>query len=506
MITYKHAKTYLDKGWSVFPVILSKAKDGKIIKRPAVAWKEYQTRKPTDKELHNWFDDGQYNAIGLATGKVSNVVVVDVDSKKKPDFRELNSSFIVNTISGGWHYYYKWTHEMRNATKIDGKDMDFRADGGYTVLPPSQLGDSKYKWNKTVSDLMYLEELPKELEKKLTIKKSTPRGLNAKSTGNFPAIGIGERNDTASRVAGSIIKNLPRKYVGYGWPILKEWNTSNSPPMEEQELRKVWESISSTDVRNNPTKINGDYQVLTGSKVMEKYNNDKSKYEKGLSTGYDWLDKYFTFLPEQLYLLSAPTHQGKTTLALNIGARMASMGKRVLFASFEQGVFIAGRVEGIVGGKFPETLSFLTSNEMATPRGLEDLINSLDKKPELLIIDHLHFMKLQGEATEAIDRMIIDLQNMAKRLEMPIFVITHVRKLNADRPPELDDLRNSSSLSQVPSVVMFLYRKRRDVDSTSDSYLENKGMLIIAKNRIQGKTGFIPVQLGTLGEVTKWEN
>jgi len=87
-----------------------------------------------------------------------------------------------------------------------------------------------------------------------------------------------------------------------------------------------------------------------------------------------------------------------------------------------------------------------------------------------------------------------------------VFVICHVRKLNADRAPELDDLRNSSSLAQVPSVVMFLYRKKRSIDDlTENDYLENRGTLIIAKNRIQGRTGFIKIELEQSGEFRRKE-
>ena len=120
----------------------------------------------------------------------------------------------------------------------------------------------------------------------------------------------------------------------------------------------------------------------------------------------------------------------------------------------------------------------------------------MDQRPDLLCIDHLHFMERKGQGmTEDIDEMIIDIQNMAKTLELPIIVIAHVRKLNADRPPELDDLRNSSSLAQVPSVVMFLYRKKTSEEEMSESYLSKQGMLLIAKNRIQGKTGVIKYDL-----------
>ena len=124
----------------------------------------------------------------------------------------------------------------------------------------------------------------------------------------------------------------------------------------------------------------------------------------------------------------------------------------------------------------------------------------MNVKPKLVVIDHLHFIKKSGDkTTDAIDNMMAEVQNMAKRLEIPILVIAHVRKLNADRTPEMDDLRDSSSLSQIPSVVLLLHRKRNDEAFQNISYLSPYGALFIAKNRIQGRTGVISFSLEKTG-------
>ncbi len=124
-------------------------------------------------------------------------------------------------------------------------------------------------------------------------------------------------------------------------------------------------------------------------------------------------------------------------------------------------------------------------------------------KPRLVVVDHLHFLQKEGKGTtEDVDTIILSMQNMAKELSVPVLVNVHVRKLNADRPPDLDDLRDSSSLAQVPSVVMLLYRKRMEASSVlaNGSYLDMRGSLIIPKNRIQGKTGIIGFELKNTGE------
>ena len=99
--------------FSVIPVILSYKVDEngnfetkiiggeevrKIDKKPAItSWREFQKRFPTDQELENWFSNPKVNAIGLITGKISGVVVLDWDELESP----YKSPVMVKTITGG---------------------------------------------------------------------------------------------------------------------------------------------------------------------------------------------------------------------------------------------------------------------------------------------------------------------------------------------------------------------------------------------------------------------
>ena len=57
-------KTLLAMGFSVIPL-----REGS--KRPAVAWREYQTRRPSEDELADWFGSGRFTNYGVVTGAVS---------------------------------------------------------------------------------------------------------------------------------------------------------------------------------------------------------------------------------------------------------------------------------------------------------------------------------------------------------------------------------------------------------------------------------------------------
>jgi hypothetical protein len=106
---YNYAKYYVHKkGFSVIPI---KPKS----KKPALpSWKEYQERKPNDKELKKWFNSGNSLNIGIVTGKISNIIVVDLDSEEAVKYAEENlpKTPTVKTRKGQ-HLYFQYHKRNR---------------------------------------------------------------------------------------------------------------------------------------------------------------------------------------------------------------------------------------------------------------------------------------------------------------------------------------------------------------------------------------------------------
>ena len=90
--TEQAALDYLDRGWSVIP-IHEKAK------RPAVPWKVYQKRHARKKTVHGWFRRFPNYNVGIVTGELSGLVVVDVDPRHDGDKR-LHRCAAVDTSVG----------------------------------------------------------------------------------------------------------------------------------------------------------------------------------------------------------------------------------------------------------------------------------------------------------------------------------------------------------------------------------------------------------------------
>ncbi|MCP4476892.1 MAG: AAA family ATPase [Planctomycetaceae bacterium] len=112
-----------------------------------------------EEQIRRWWTQWPDANIGIASGKYSGIVVLDIDNKqggleklevmKDKEFPELKKALTVSTGSGGFHYYFRYPKEdaigCRN--KIDGFGIDVRGDGGYLVAPPSNhISGRRYEW------------------------------------------------------------------------------------------------------------------------------------------------------------------------------------------------------------------------------------------------------------------------------------------------------------------------------------------------------------------------
>jgi hypothetical protein len=143
------ALEYLGRGWAVVPA-------GERSKRPAVRWKLFEDGAPSEEQVRKWFAHWPGANVCVVTGRVSNLVVLDVDPKHGGDasLAELEARFgplpdTVEAVTGGGGRHLYFAHpgpETRNrAALMPG--VDLRGDGGVVVAPPSIHPSGKaYRW------------------------------------------------------------------------------------------------------------------------------------------------------------------------------------------------------------------------------------------------------------------------------------------------------------------------------------------------------------------------
>lgn len=164
----KHIQEYKDRRFSFFWT-------GSIEKKVITPWRVYTERFPTKQELENWGKQRLQNW-AIVTGKISNLVVVDVDTIKGGDPSPFidRGFYTVRTQSGGYHFYFKYTpllsktKHKRQTTEGDFLHaIDIQSDGAIVFAPPSE-----FVWKDgSVHGYEYLggeiQELPGDLLEKI---------------------------------------------------------------------------------------------------------------------------------------------------------------------------------------------------------------------------------------------------------------------------------------------------------------------------------------------------
>ena len=146
-------KTYTDRGWAIVPC----SKKGK---KPIQAeWQKKENRNPT--EWFHWISSGLN--IGVRTGSVSNLTVIDFDFLTRQEKAELvkphltiarkaeilNKKVIpaelkaiigetlMQETHGGIHLFYKFTELPKTAINYNDIHIDLENEGGQVIIPPA---------------------------------------------------------------------------------------------------------------------------------------------------------------------------------------------------------------------------------------------------------------------------------------------------------------------------------------------------------------------------------
>jgi len=140
------ALTYAqDFGWAVFPLVPKE-------KRPITA--NGLKNATTDVEqIVAWWTRHPTANIGIATGEVSGIVVVDVDGPAGEAalaaFGDMPVTPVSTTGKGRHLVFLRPEQGFRNTASKLGASLDTRGDGGYIVAPPSvHPNGAIYRWQE----------------------------------------------------------------------------------------------------------------------------------------------------------------------------------------------------------------------------------------------------------------------------------------------------------------------------------------------------------------------
>jgi Bifunctional DNA primase/polymerase, N-terminal/Family of unknown function (DUF5906) len=163
---YKQAVEYVTMGWYVFPLhsvdenlhcTCGNPTCGDAGKHPRVARGLKEASRDLAK-VEEWFGkDAPPANIGVVTGEISGITVLDIDvgegkfgaeswAEAIKDHGEPDT-LMAETGSGGMHVVFAYNSALKTASNVLGKGVDCRNDGGYIVAAPSlHRSGGKYSW------------------------------------------------------------------------------------------------------------------------------------------------------------------------------------------------------------------------------------------------------------------------------------------------------------------------------------------------------------------------
>lgn len=348
----EEALKYVKMGYSIIPIASNS-------KKPAEPWKHFQKRMATPGEIETWSKKWPNGNIGIVTGEISNLTVIDVDTEEAWEWYNSKFSTKYNTVvktPSGLHVYCQYNEELRNRANIY-PGIDIRSEGGYVVAPPSIINDKKY------------EVLRKEKGDKIPegFLKRAPKGVAPVVENNNLILSEPGRDNTLYHVALRLARGGMIREEADG--VIRTLAAACTPPFPEPEaLRKVESAYQSrADMIGSTEKAvlewislaHGSFQVglvykdlglrdteqqkicrmylekLVKDRKIERYGTKYGSYRIRMSRlqKMNWkkadikdidfrlpfgLHRLINILPKNIFLIAGMQNAGKTSLLLKM--------------------------------------------------------------------------------------------------------------------------------------------------------------------------------------------
>lgn len=376
---YPELDYYVKYKFSLIPI----AKNGKIPLE-----KEWTNKTHFEKsEWLNWSEQGLN--VGIRTGEVSGITVIDADLKVTPSgafeeiYKELTASkTLTQNTPHGKHFIFKYDKDLKQTTKIGNVTIDIRNDGGQILCSPSKINNLNYNWINLGS---VIKDIAPELKSKLLGLLKVDYGRNEKMPSEMSQkieeikqIKEGGRNDLLISLGGIFNKTFNPSQTEFVLSVINQ--KFLNPPLPNFEIKAMTSSLAGYRETEEQTQENSileackliqvdisakDIMEHTGLKraIIDKYLAKLHKEGKLSRRGrgrYDckqiveWVNEiqeqageinykmpYFDdvayFRNGDIILIGAPTGRGKTTIAMNFIKQMRVQGIIPFYLSLEAG-------------------------------------------------------------------------------------------------------------------------------------------------------------------------
>jgi len=238
---------YAAHGWSVLPL-----EPGAKTPLTPRGCKD-ASRDPA--QLASWWTDEYPDAnIGVATGDISGITVLDVDNKPGRDgyasFETLRIADIQTpwqvTGSGGKHIFFSYAPGIRNTVDKLGPGLDTRGAGGYVVVAPSVVDDRAYSWIVPPFNGTPFASVPEQILDRLEPTQPTgTRRSTAEWLEMLGGVDEGRRQDTLVKVVGKLYHEVPE----LARELAHAWNEGRcNPPLDAEAVDACCDRIEAKEM------------------------------------------------------------------------------------------------------------------------------------------------------------------------------------------------------------------------------------------------------------------
>jgi replicative DNA helicase len=247
------------------------------------------------------------------------------------------------------------------------------------------------------------------------------------------------------------------------------------------DIQKIKKQI---EIQEKYSDYAGEDRVVS---VQEVYDEEKkNQTEVFFNTGISSLDCIFDgFKKGQVVVITGIAKRGKTTFAKTITKNNQDKLKMLWF-SFEEPIFEFYKdidpCDFYVPRKLkPKNMTWLT----------ERILESKSKYgTEVVFIDHLHYLFNMGQNGQNTTLLIGDLMRTLKSLavenQLVIFVLAHTKKVEGNRIPRAEDVRDSALIANECDKMFVVHRQRIDGELGGTS-MSPETKIVLELDRQNGK-------------------
>lgn len=514
------ARKYRAIGWQVIPLF-------NYSKNPApIRWKDYQEKWMSDEEFERLFNLPNITGVGVITGKISGIVVLDEDTYKEGGIPvAVRTGMMAQSARGGRHHFFKYVEPIKSSGLREGIYVEIKADGGFLVLPPTQVIVDGEKKSYTWVDKCMPEEMMEIRESALTPYRaggaSDSKALDLVNLVHAP---LGVQHNNLRSFSLAVLNRFSQKEWDIAAEVIRRQAELFDPPHPEDRVEKMIKDCMKF-IQEHPKDVEKEIEneVLHPHSIddlVEERWADKELEKIAPSTGWPELDDHIGgFVPGHIATFTGDTNVGKTTIACNFAEALRRQSKKVLYIALEPDTVVVDYLASVRLRKSfrnlekddlyvrDQFIKVFKQGDIKTPNDLVQALRGIQEHFDLIVIDHIgYFVHSEQNYIQQQSNIIKELAFLSKEFKTCVMMIAHLRKpgfqkKNQDWVPTQNDISGSAAFKQDSQEVLIAYRPI--VEGSMGTKYEDRGKLLVTKTKHEGGNGVIEL-LFTAGSAKVW--